>query len=279
MTDCMTETPERRSRNARARAAARRRVVRLALAVLASLSALSSGALVGTAHASCGLDVCPLDQPDPGAADASPVAVHVPTLFRLSRFSLEGEGGHYVETLVRGEYRGLSGWVFAVALPIVHLMIDDGADHTGLGNAVLLAEWDHALSPAWSLGAGAQLELPIGDAEHGIASDHTEVLPYGRASVALAQLRVSASVGVRLAVAGDEPAAGAEAHGIGVLHTPSPTGHPLYVNPHEGRELVYRGLLEYALLEQRIRPGLLVRGEHVLEPEATTRAHVNGGAQ
>ena len=260
--------------------AARRRVALRSRLLLALIAALASGALARAAQASCGLDVCPLDQPHPDSHAAPQVGVHVPALFRLSKFSLEGDEGHYVETLIRSEYRGLPGWVFAAALPVVHLMVEDGESHTGLGNAVLMVEWEHALSPMWSLAAGTQLELPVGDAEHGIASDHTEVLPYGRASLKLARLHVSASAGVRLSMSGEE--SGVDIHtsgGAGILHTPSPSAQPLYVNPHEGRELVYRGLAEYALLDQRVRPGLLVRGEHVLEPEATTRAHVHGGAQ
>jgi hypothetical protein len=275
----MTRTPERPSGAGHRRGGARRRVTRRSRLLLALLAAAAPAALARAAHASCGLDVCPLDRPQPDTAVTPQVGVHVPTLFRVSKFSLDGDEGHYVETLIRSEYRGLPGWVFAAALPVVHLMVEHEDDHTGLGNAVLMVEWERAPSAMWSLAAGTQLELPVGDAEHGIASDHTEVLPYGRASLAHAVLRVSASVGVRLAVEGDEPEAAVEAHGVGILHTPAPSGQPLYVNPHEGRELVYRGLAEYALLEQRVRPGLLVRGEHVLEPEATTRAHVHGGAQ
>src|SRR5690606_3453270 len=116
--------------------------------------------------------------------------------------------------------------------------------------------WNRSLSPGWQLAAGAQLELPVGAASHGIASDHTEVLPYARLSLAWERFHVSTSAGVRLAVGEHEHVHEDEHGAVHVLHTPGSGSAVLYVNPHEGRELVYRAVAEYALLDRRVRPGL-----------------------
>lgn len=268
------------------RAGRRVRLAVLAPALLAS--ALLSLALARPAAASCGLDVCPLDPPaSSDSAGAGPAAdsaaVHVPTWVRLSSFTAtDGTQGAYLETLLRGEYRGFAGWVLGASLPIVHLMIDEGDSHTGLGNGVLFGEWNRSPRRGLGFAAGAQLELPIGDSGAGIAADHVEALPYLRLSVHSGALAVSVTGGARFGVGadddedgdGDEPP---NLGGVSILHDAG--SGPLYVNPHESQELLYQLLAEYALLGQRVRPGLLVRGQQVLGGDVDTRSFLTGGAQ
>ncbi len=235
------------------------------------------------AVASCGLDVCPLDSAQAEGDERQVAEVQLPVLFQLNKFTVGDTEGHYVESLLRAEYRRFEHWVFAASLPIVHLMVDDD-NRTGLGNGVILTEWQFPLAASLSASLGAQVELPIGDFDAGIASDHVEALPYGRITMARGRIRAGADLGFRFAVASDEEEAedSLEYPLIGFLrpHTPADgDGNVLYVNPHEERELLYRAMVGYTFMDDVLAPAAFVHGQRVLSGDSETKTYVNGGFQ
>lgn len=225
------------------------------------------------AHASCGLDECPLIPPGPqtpaGAAER-PAIVVVPPMFRYTSFSFTemDMDGSYVEAIVRAEYRGLRQFVFAASVPLTVLMMN-GETATGLGNAVALAEWTHrnqGISMDTMFGVGAQLEIPVGDVDSGIASNHFEVLPYVRATALIGQWFGFAQLGARLSLDGGH------SHGHG--------GAAMVVNPHSDRELTYRAGGGMSLGRSGSTVSAFIDGQRVIDDhDADTTSFVNVGIE
>jgi hypothetical protein len=202
--------------------------------------------LARPAAASCGLQACP--HPAGSGAmgqDLSLTVQHV-------AYDLEGFKGHYESASPRWQYRSGRDWVAGGLVSVIVNSPDVGHSKTGLGNPVLFGELGLP-GGATRFAIGSQLEVPLGDDDHGLAADHFEWLPY----VDLRRPRRAATVygqaGFRLALTNEDEdahAAGGHAHG------------PLVVNPHEDSEFVYR--LGVAGERERAPRGweLFVDGQH-----------------
>lgn len=199
-------------------------------------------------YSSCGLQGCPTDFSS-GSSPQNPLVVDA--ALRYVDFDVHGVSGHYTQIEPRIEFRGWPCWTLGGFGSIVAL--DDGHEnHTGLGNPVLFGEYSAAEWNKDRLSFGAQLELALGDDEHGIAAEHEEIVPYASYVKAVQSILWRGSVGYRYALSSDD------GHGGG--HT------PLLVNPHEDKEFLYRLSFE-ASRASGIYPGLFLDGVHALDGE------------
>ncbi len=206
------------------------------------------------AEASCGLEYCPLPEDTPTETSSAPIG-KIQFLLRNVDFSLSEGQGRYQEGLFRFEFHRFSNWNLGTWIAPVRLEVT-GETRTGTTNPVLFAERGFRLNAQWSLSAGTQLELPFGDSEDGIASDHTEVLPYLGAAYNQGVVNLQIRTGLAMAVGSD----GGHTHMEADAH-----GSALFVNPHEDREALLRLAASMQLLDGRLEAGLHFNGRRVLE--------------
>lgn len=166
------------------------------------------------------------------------------TEFRLP----EGAGGYLRESLT-AEFRPRAAWVAGAELPLVSLRGD--ANGTALGAPVLFAERLLFARGKTKLSGGSQLGLPGGGRARGASPGHAELLPY------LTGLYDDTDgAGYLYLNAGARVKAGGDGHG---------EEPPLFVEPHEDAELVFRaggGLHWEAALSA---PELFLDGQQALD--------------
>ena len=215
----------------------RLRVLSMAAILLAPLSA----------NAFCGLQSCPRVGPHGGDA---PFEAGLRS--RLVAFDIAGEQGYYGVLSPRFFAKAL-GVSLGVEVPWVNLHLAEGVT-SGLGNPLVIAQVAGPISPAWTAQAGVQLELPFGDTDHGLAGDHTMLLPWIGARFALSDVwYVSGMLGYSQALEFKGEASD-DAADTGALARVAPlakTAHngvdhgtgqvaPSFVNPHGDREAQWR---------------------------------------
>jgi hypothetical protein len=199
--------------------------------------------------ATCGLQFCPR----PASMDAAAWEAGLRT--RLVTFASGGgsaggadASGSYAVVAPRALWRpGLfaRALTFSAEVPLTRLQTG-GESRTGLSNPLLAAVYGRRLSHAWSGEAGLQLELPLGDAAHGLADDHVMALPWiglGRELGSTGSWRASGMAGYSQAL---EPRGHGEEEGVlvkvaQVTHNGEDHGAaPVLVNPHGDREIHWR---------------------------------------
>lgn len=224
--------------------------------VFGILSVLFLGA--GSLRASCGLQGCPLTVFQGEARGDRWMASDS---FHYTDFNLGGISGHYTQIIPHLHYTGLPRWTLGGFVPLVTLSAA-GESHRGMANPVLLAEYQLSRGPAGSLSAGSQVELAVGDDEHGIASEHSEWVPYLSGTRKSGPITWAGSAGFRWSLS--------ESHSHGAA------GHmPLVVNPHEDKELLYR--LAAGPVLGRTTPRLFIDGQHVVKGETKGTGFLTGG--
>jgi hypothetical protein len=190
-------------------------------------------------EASCGLQSCPRPAHETEAA-----ALEFEIRTRWVSFDADSLSGSYAVLAPRLLWRPFSRWTLGVEVPVTRLQAG-GEVHTGLSNPLLTALYARRLSHAWSGEAGLQLELPLGDADRGLADDHTMILPWIGLRRDLGDVwNASALIGFSRALEAED-ASGTDtvplakvAHN-GVDHGAA-NGAPVYVNPHGDREIQWR---------------------------------------
>src|SRR6185295_5034322 len=130
--------------------------------------------LPAAASANCGLSFCPFTS---HSQEPSPAEWNVSVQVQQSGFDFDGVTGSYTQVLPRIEYRGKQGVILGASLPVTRLS-SGGESHTGLSNALVFGETQLDSWSDWKPSAGLQAELPVGDHEHGLAADHTMLVPY-----------------------------------------------------------------------------------------------------
>jgi hypothetical protein len=226
--------------------------------------------LAGSGWASCGLDGCAVVQP--GQTET----LRVITQWRYTAFDRDGVEGHYTQTVPRLEFVGLPGAAFGAWLPVVTLEQGD-LGTSGLGNGVLFAQFDLLDSGASAISAGFQVELPTADSDAGLGDDHVELLPYAMYSLAMGRWTTHIHLGWREAVGdtdSDSEILPEEDLHSALRHGPDPEGRPeSIVNPHTGREFVWRWSLE-SQWWNRIEPALHLDTQREIRDER--RSYVSG---
>lgn len=170
------------------------------------------------AYADCGLSFCPVGSHRSEEAPGWRLSLQV----RHAGFDVAGVSGHFTQATPRAEYRAARWWAGA-GLPVTRLEAMDET-RTALSNPILFAEGRPEWRRDWKPAFGLQIELPFGDHEHGIASEHAEFVPYASLVRSFGHPFLLATAGFRAAVGGHEHDA----------------MHPLLVNPHEDKEFLYR---------------------------------------
>lgn len=141
---------------------------------------------------------------------------------RQVSFGFEGLRGQYTQVLPRLSWAASRGR-FGGAVPVIHVDASGAAAQTGLGNPVLTGDlW----SGPWTF--SAQVELPLGDDDKGMAADHTGILPFVAYTIQKNGWSLTPRLGYRHSFGGEE-------HGHGMGHHV-----PLVVNPHADKEFVYQ---------------------------------------
>jgi hypothetical protein len=221
--------------------------------------------LPALAGAFCGLQSCPRVNPHGGS---HPFEAGIRA--RVVTFDIEGQEGAYGVASPRffAKVRGLS---LGVEVPWVNLHAEEGVT-SGLGNPLLMAQYARRLSHDWSAEAGLQVELPFGDADHGLAGDHTMVLPWigarkewGMRWHTSGMLGFSQALGEKLQDDGGGAALAKSAHN-GVDHGAGQAA-PLFVNPHGDREVHWRAAVGLRLGERWTFEDFLLGQADITKPD------------
>lgn len=206
-------------------------------------------------RASCGLTFCPRSE-EPGADK-----VEFGLMAKESGFDLHGTSGSYTELRGNLQYTAWGRLVMGLHLPFI--LLQASGTEAGFGNAMAFVEY--RARPSWlsAFGAGVQLEFPTGAADHGLADDHYMAVPYMSLAAPAGPLMVGGALGLATSFLGD--------HDDGEPHA----GHvsvPVYVQPHEHFEFLYRISAGGRLLGGKFLPEAFIDGQRVLQepddPEA-----------
>ena len=195
--------------------------------------------------ASCGLAGCPMKQ---GTATRNHI---VDQAVRTTSFDLDGQSGHYWQYEPRYEYWGVPKLIVGGFGSYITLE-EGGETHSGFGNPVLFGQYSIYARPDMDVSFGSQLELPFGDDEHGLAAEHTELVPYAIIQNSLRTMHWMGALGARFALNSDDDH---EGH------------HELFVNPHEDKELLVRAHIRFQEIVSHLIPEFFVDGQHALEGE------------
>lgn len=260
-------------------------IIRASLPDLSSVLLAVAGSLLAAApaRASCGLEGCPRVEATAAAEGARPGPLRLDVRLEHTAFDLTGATGAYTALTPRvryvvGERLAAGGWV-----PLITLDRDRAPRTSGLGNAVAFAEVRIAGRARGDLRVGAQLELPIGDTDAGLADDHTELLPYVSLDASASAWRFFGTLGFREALASGTSDAsptstarspGSYARHDGHDHAGEP-GTVLVVNPHGDTELLYRAGIARRL--GALETGVFVDGQELLDEGADVSTFVSGG--
>ena len=175
--------------------------------------------LISLAHANCGLEHCPLHH---GESEHSH-SVSLNT--NHTSFNLDSAAGRYEAVTVGYTYMGFPHWLLGGNLSAIALRVGSETEY-GISNPLLFASWFTRWNPEGVVYLGLQLELPLGNEHAGMASHHFMVAPYVLMEQSFGSAFGNASLGYSQAVSLHE-------------HEESEI-HPLYVNPHEDQEILYR---------------------------------------
>lgn len=239
-------------------------------------------ALATGAQAFCGLQSCPRIGPHGGEA---PFEAGLRSRFVI--FDIAGEHGYYGVYSPRFFAKAL-GMSLGVEVPWVNLHLAEGVT-SGIGNPLLVAQYAHRLSTAWSAQAGMQWELPFGDTEHGLAGDHTMLLPWVGARYEFADFwYLSGMLGFSYALpepdAEDESGSSARvaplaksAHN-GVDHNTG-LAVPQYVNPHGDREAQWRLGVGRMFMHRWMVEAFTLGAADVTEPNTVFYARAGASAE
>ncbi len=210
------------------------------------------------AEASCGLDYCSWPSPQLQESTKRPLG-KIQWMVRHVDFSIADQDGSYLESLFRLEVHYFENWNVGAWVAPVRLSLKDET-RTGITNPVLFVERGFRLSQELTLTVATQLELPMGDSHDGIASAHTEVLPYVGVGYDNKTIRAQVQLGGSMALG--------ETHDHG-------GGDVLFVNPHADKEALLRVAVTVPLLDGRLQPGFHLNSRYVID-DAEDRAFVTG---
>ncbi len=224
--------------------------------------ALYLGLFQQNMYAHCGLNFCP-------RPDAEVKFFRTSLALHQVEFSLENNG-YYSEAIPRLEYLGLQQWVFGASIPVVRLHIMD-ENKIGTGNPLLSISREQHLSSQNIIVLGSQLELPFGDEEDGIGTDHWMLVPFINYLYQGHILESSIGLGFRSVIFAHE-------HESNMMAMPMETLSPLYVQPHEDHEFLYRLAMGKSLPALSLRPELQFNGQYAFgKLEGQGRMHQNLG--
>jgi hypothetical protein len=197
-------------------------------------------------QAHCGLNFCPRDEDVAGNRFTAGLAL------RQTGFDLADHGGQYTEVMPDFQYTRNGKLLLGANLAIAGLMVE-GETRWGLENPLLYGEWRCFPGTDNRLSLGLQLELPFGDEEKGIGTDHTMLVPYVSFGKGFDPFFASATLGYNQAFGGGE----------------EDTADPavLYVHPHEDREFLYRVSAGISVWDKRANPEIYLNGQHPLVDE------------
>ena len=214
-------------------------------------------------HANCGLGYCPRRTPTETAPENS-----VSLRLENTAFNLDSGSGYYAQILPGYEYSGIHSWIFGGNLPIVALTVhsktppNSSKTTPGISNPLVYASWYTHLNVNTMLYLGLQLELPLGNFDAGMAGNHVMLVPYAMMERSMGFGSLTGSVGYCHAFSvGD----GGE--------------HPVYVNPHEDQEILYRVGAGLQQLNGALKQRIYLDGRYAVvdELEGPGRSHVSGG--
>lgn len=242
-----------------ARPAAPRRSAGLVVALL-GIAILAVAAPAGA----CKFEHSTLIGPTPGS---DPLRFDFTSSVEQTRFDVSGRHGNYTRFTQGLEYRDPSRLSLGARVPFITLESEAGRENA-VGNPTLFGEASLVTTERTSLRLGTQLELPIGQNEPGLASDHVETLPYLGITHRGSRFTLLSDLGFRVALGGDEGDQSADEASGKALHpepATSPDGSPgvaLMVDPHADEEFLYRfGVTSHW---PRLSPTLYVDGQLVL---------------
>ena len=249
----------------------------------------ASGGLMQSANASCGLDYCPLTIKD----EASEPILQLRLVPRLSSFSNRGIEGHYVENIIRGEFLAIDKWRFGGWIAPIVLDTED-FQTTGLSNPVFFAERVLYNPKHFQFRGALQVEVPLGSSSDGLASSHSELLPYVSLSTSIGNIQIHGQFGVAIGLEGGTHGHDVETsslsqeddrkdsdapslHDEPLLHdTPLVSDDSqdedsnLLVNPHAPQEILSRLAIMGHMWHGLLSPGVHINGRHAIQ-----RSNVN----
>jgi len=215
-----------------------------------------------TAKASCGLEHCPITRdPATGLPFTSPYQLQARA--QSTSFDIDQTKGHYHQIFVSGEYRGLKSIAIGFNVPLTRLTTPEES-LSGLGNSVLYGEWRHVFSDKIAASFGTQIELPLGT-DPLLADGHAVVMPYGTIHLTLGSFYWMGNLGFAKTI---------DSHD----HDHSNDKTPVYVNPHDNEEMVYRLGIGAPFSSKRVQPLILIEGQQVLG-HGHDRTLVQGGGR
>lgn len=203
------------------------------------------------ARASCGLTFCPRPE-EPGVDN-----LEFGLMAKESGFDLHGTSGSYTELRGNLQYTAWGRLVMGLHLPFI--LLHASGTEAGFGNAMAFVEY--RARPSWlsAFGAGVQLEFPTGAADHGLADDHYMAVPYLSLAAPAGPLMAGGALGLATTFLGN--------HDHGQPHA-GHVSNPVYVQPHESFEFLYRLSAGARLLGGKFLPEAFMDGQRVLkEPE------------
>lgn len=195
----------------------------------------------------------------------------------------------FTQTVMHARLPIGSNWALGGRLPLGYLQTA-AAGHWGLGNPLAFAEWvarpelPQGLRASQAFSLGMQIELPVGDVESGIASDHAMIMPYAAHALRGSRFLLNASLGLAAQVSGahhhdhgDDAESAMSAHAMHAGHSSveaaavepvSAEDLAVQANPHAPYEFLYRIALALPLHGLPLEPEAGVSGARVLFAEA-----------
>ena len=205
------------------------------------------------ASASCGLDYCPIRIKD----DSKRPLLQLRLVPRLSSFTNGEVEGHFVENILRFEFLAIDKWRFGAWVAPIYLKTED-IETTGLSNPVLFAERVLYNPGSFQLRGALQAELPLGSSSDGLASSHSELLPYVSLSTSIGRLQIHGQAGVAIGLEGGS-------HGHEGEEDPHGEDSDLLVNPHAAQEVLSRLAIMGHVWHGLVSPGVHLNGRHSIQ--------------
>jgi len=184
-------------------------------------------------------------------ATTHPPLILLSASFQQTAFYISQVSGHYSQITPRLEFRSGGRLLVGGDFPLIALHRDDhNASELGLGNPVSFVQYQVIANSGNEASIGLQIEIPLGNHDDGLASDHLEFLPHLTFSLAAGWIGVTTDVGFRYSLGGTDHHDDGESL--------------LFVEPHTDTELLYR----IALLGYRpiigVTPSMYIDGQRGL---------------
>jgi hypothetical protein len=209
----------------------------------------------GAPLSACGLEHCP--RPDLRSRE-------YPSLgWTLAHTDLSRDGleGRFTQGAFHLRYPMGTHFALGGHLPFGYLR--GSADgHWGLANPMAYAEGAARPSPAHTLTAGLQVEMPFGDSHSGIASEHSMAMPYASYAFRTRRIATLVSTGFSAQLPGGHSHGGTDAH-AGHAGYEGPAERALEANPHEPYEVLWRAGISAPVEALRIEPEAYLYGARV----------------